>query len=146
MTQNSSREQGSPEADSNTDRAAVGLASYLEMKRIIGWRSVLLVSSLALLLWLRYPALALDLELGGLVGVGNMLLMMRGNERFLSRKTGRARRTSDSLQRLIIMAVVPVITTFWSPWWAMAVTLSGIFLPLCLYVFELQYRYRTGKT
>ena len=138
-------EQGSAEPDPNIDRVAIELASYYSMKRLIGLRSVILVSVFALLLAARYPIVGLDLEFGGLVGVGNMYLLMRANERFLDRKIGRAQRLSENIQRLIILATVPVVTTLWSPWWAMGVTLCGIFMPLALYVLELQKRYRTRK-
>jgi hypothetical protein len=144
--QNLEIEQGSPEPDPNIDRVAIELASYKALKRLIGLRSLLLVSAVALVLTARYPNLGLDLELGGLVGIGNMLLVMRGNERFLDRRVGRARRTSENLQRLIILATVPVITTLWSPWWGMGVALCGIYTPYVLYGLELHHRYRTGKS
>ncbi len=141
----SEAEQVLNEVDGNIDRVTIELASYYAMKRLIGLRSVLIVSAFALLLGARYPVLGLDLELGGLLGVGNMFLVMRGNERYLDRKIGKAQRASENIQRLIILATVPVVTTLWSPWWAMGITLIGMFLPLVLYALELQHRYRTGN-
>lgn len=136
-------EKGSHEPDPNIDRVAIELASYYSMKRLIGLRSMFIVSALALVIGALSPSIGIDLEFGGLIGVGNMFLVMRGNERFLDQKIGRARRASENIQRLIIMATAPVVTTLWSPWWGMGVTLCGIFMPLALYVLELQHRYRT---
>lgn len=117
----------------------------MALKRLVGFRSALLVSVAALALAAWYPGLGLALVLGGVAGVGNMLLVMRGNERFLDRRIGRVQRASENFQRLILLATVLVVTTLWSPWWAMGVTLCGIYLPFALYGLEVHHRYRMGR-
>jgi hypothetical protein len=114
----------------------------MALTRLVGFRSALGISIAALVSVAWYPGVSLALVLGGVAGIGNMLLVMRGNERFLDRRIGRVQRASANLQRLVVLATVLVVTTLWSPWWAMGVTFCGIYLPFVLYGLETHRRFQ----
>jgi hypothetical protein len=53
------------------------------------------------------PILGFDLALGGTCGVGNMLLIMRNNERLLTRGRSRSAYGLHNTLRILVVGLVP---------------------------------------
>ncbi len=85
-----------------------------------------------------WPQLGLDLAVGGICGVVNMLVTMRNNERLLERGRSRGAYGASNVLRIVLVGLVPVALTMHHPWWYMLVAIAGFFVPLGLYSFELQ--------
>ncbi len=117
--------------------AAADLARYHALKRSVSFRTLVLVALIGLVTahWLAIPALAL--AVGGLCGVLNALLTMRGGERLVeTRRTGGF--VLSSFLRIGVFGIVPVAFAAAGPWWSMAWYFAGFFLPLVLYGIEVQ--------
>lgn len=120
--------------------AAVDLARYHELKRSVTVRSLLFVSLVAAVLALRTPILATSLAIGGLCGIGNMRLMMLGNERLADRQDSRIFVLSSFL-RLGLFGIIAGILAIRGPWYAMGLYFAGFFTPLALYALMLRRVY-----
>jgi len=119
------------------------LRAYFARKWLIGMRSVLVIVPVAggVAIWL--PLLGLDLALGGICGVVNMLLIMRNNERLLERGRSRSAYGLSNTLRIVVVGLVPVFAAVHHPWWYMLVAIAGLFAPLVLYSFELRREFST---
>lgn len=117
----------------------------MAMKRLIGFRSFVIVSLVAALLYSRSARVGLDLELGVVLGILNMWLMMRANERYLDGRVSRAQRSIETFVRLIAVGSFFALALCWGPWWSIAIMFAGLYTPQLLYMYELARRYRTGK-
>ncbi len=121
--------------------AAADLATYEDLKRSISARSLLVVLVVAGILALRAPLGGFSLVLGGLCGLLNMRLSMRGNERLVEHRSVGAFVFSSFL-RVGLFAIVPVGLALHGPWWTMALYFIGFFTPLVLYMFSVQRAFR----
>lgn len=121
--------------------AAVDLRTYQDLKRSISARSSIVVLVCAALLAFRAPLGGLGLAVGGLCGLLNMWLSMRGNERLAEhRRIGAF--VFSSFLRVGVFAIVPVELALHGPWWTMALYFIGFFTPLALYMFSVQRAFR----
>jgi hypothetical protein len=133
------RDDNRPSAESDGH-----LRAYFARKRIIVVRSALLVFSVAACVAIGWPVLGLDLALGGIGGVVNMLLIMRNNERFLNRTRSQSAYGLRNTLRIVVVGLIPVLAAAGHPWWYMLVGIAGILAPLALYSFELRREMSTG--
>ncbi|MDQ6826259.1 MAG: hypothetical protein M3Z14_03555 [Candidatus Eremiobacteraeota bacterium] len=137
-------EQVSLKSGPNNDPADMKAvhATYAALKRGIGMRSVFLVALLACPLAVKVPILGLELALGGVCGILNMLLVMHGNERLVDGRRNKGTYICGSLLRVLVFGAVPVFVFSRAPWWAMGFYFGGFFLPLLLYTLALARVYR----
>ena len=120
--------------------AAADLAMYHRMKRSVSLGSLLVVALLALLLLHWFPLFALAIFVGGLCGIANALLTMRGNEFLVDRRRVGAFVLSSFL-RLTLFGIVPVVLALWTrSLWSIVCYFTGFFTPLALYAVLLQRR------
>lgn len=139
-------EQGTFAADDNRPSAEPEehLRAYFARKRLIGMRSAFVILPVAGCVAIWSPPLGLDLAVGGICGVVNMLLVMRNNERLLERGRSRSAYGLRNTLRIVGVCLVPVVATAHQPWWCMLVAVAGFFAPLVLYSFELRRELSTG--
>jgi hypothetical protein len=139
-------EEGRFAADDNRPSAEpeVQLRAYFARKRLVGVRSALAILPVAGVAAIWWPAVGLDLAVGGICGVVNMLLIMRNNERLLERGRSRGAYGLSNTLRIVVVGLVPVVATAHHPWWHMLVAIAGVFIPLMLYSFELRREITTG--
>ncbi len=139
-------QEGSSLDDDNRPSAEidVDLRAYFARKRSISVRSayVILPTSLAAAIW--SPMLGFVLALGGTCGVVNMLLVMRNNERLLTRGRTRGAYGLSNTLRIVGIGLVPVLAAARDPWWYMLIAIAGLFAPLALYSLELRRELSTG--
>jgi hypothetical protein len=120
------------------------LRAYFARKRLVGIRAALVIVPVAGCLTIWSPPLGLDLAVGGICGVVNMLLIMRNNERLLEAGRSRSAYGLRNTLRIVIICLVPVFATTHQPWWYMLVATAGVFAPLALYAFAYQHEISTG--
>lgn len=112
--------------------AAADLLTYQKRKRAVPiWAAVLAgIGALGLLAWA--PAASIALAIGGVCGIGNMLLTMRGNERLVdSRRVGPF--VISSFLRIGLFGIVAAALALREPLWTLGPFFIGFFLPLALY-------------
>jgi multisubunit Na+/H+ antiporter MnhB subunit len=125
--------------------ASAAVDAYYARRRSVGFRSfLLLVSVAAVLVVLRLPILGFDLLLGGACGLGNMWLVMRNNERLLDGRRSRGVYGLVNVIRILGIGIVPVFSAVTGPWWSLGIALAGFFTPLALYSIALRQEYSTG--
>ena len=130
-------ESPKPESTYSDADAAVDLATYYALKKLIVIRTLVTVVVLGALLvfWFRIPAAAL--VVGGVCGIFNALLTMRSGERLVdSRFVGGF--VFSSFLRIAVFGIVPVAFAAVGPWWSMLWYFAGFFLPLALYMASVQ--------
>jgi hypothetical protein len=135
------------EIGDNTQGAdsAAAVSAYFARKRLVGFRSfLLLVPAAIVLVVFRVPILGFDLLLGAACGFGNMWLVMRNNERLLSGRRSRGVYGLVNVLRILGIGIVPVFSAVTGPWWSMGVALAGFFTPLVLYGLALRLEYSKG--
>lgn len=123
--------------------STAALRAYYVRKRSICVRSGLYLLPVAALIAIRSPILGLDLLLGGACGLGNMLLVMRNNERLLSGNRSRGVYGFSNTVRMMGVGIVPMFSAVTGPWWSMGIALAGFFTPLVLYSVELRREFST---
>ena len=113
------------------------LRAYVARKRLISVRTSLFLAPLVVIATVRNPIAGLQLALGGVVGVLNMLAVMRANERLLEGKQGRALHALSAQIRIFAVGIIPVAVAFrFGQFWTVGLYLAGFFTPLALYVVE----------
>jgi hypothetical protein len=139
-------EQGRFTADDNRPSAEseVHLRAYFTRKRRVGVRSALAILPIAGCAAIWSPLFGLDLAVGGICGVINMLLIMRNNERLLEQTRSRGAYGLRNTLRIAVFALVPVLAAAHHPWWYMLVAIAGFFAPLGLYSLELRREMSAG--
>jgi len=125
--------------------AAAAVDAYIARRRSVGFRSLLVLVPVAVILAvLRAPILGFDLLLGAACGLGNMWLVMRNNERLLAGRRSRGVYGLVNVIRILGIGIVPVFSAVTGPWWSMGIALAGFFTPLVLYAMALRQEYSTG--
>ena len=135
------------EIGDNTQGAVASAAvdAYIARRRSVGFRSLLVLVPVAVVLAvLRAPILGFDLLLGAACGLGNMWLVMRNNERLLTGRRSRGVYGLVNVVRILGIGIVPVFSAVTGPWWSMGIALAGFFTPLVLYGLALRQEYSTG--
>jgi hypothetical protein len=135
------------EIGDNTQGAVASAAvdAYIARRRSVGFRSLLVLVPVAVILAvLRAPILGFDLLLGAACGLGNMWLVMRNNERLLAGRRSRGVYGLVNVIRILGIGIVPVFSAVTGPWWSMGIALAGFFTPLVLYALALRQEYSTG--
>jgi len=108
--------------------------AYHARKRLISVRTLLFLSPLVVLATLRDPVAGLQLALGGVLGVLNMLATMRANERLLDGRSNRAIFALYAQARIFAVGIVPVAVAYrFGEYRTIALYVVGFFTPLALY-------------
>ncbi len=139
-------EEGSSVGDDNRPSAepSVDVRAYFLRKRTMAVRSAYVILPIAAGAAIWTPMLGFDLALGGTCGLGNMLLVMRNNERLLIGRRSRNAYGASNTLRMLIVGLVPVFAAANHEWWYMLIAMAGFFTPLVLYSFELRREMSTG--
>ncbi len=112
--------------------AAADLLTYQKRKWSVPiWTAVLVgIGALGMLAWA--PAASIALAIGGVCGIGNMFLAMRGNERLVDgRRVGLF--VFSSFLRIGLFGIVAAALALREPVWTLGPFFIGFFLPLALY-------------
>jgi len=139
-------EEGTLPGNSNTtsgDSEAL-LRSYFARKWTVSLRSALLLTGLSVLVAVNSPKLGLDLAVGGVLGIANVLLVMRNNERLVDGRRSRATYAASNMVRIFAVGAIPVIVAVREPGWAMGLYFAGFFTPLAWYTIELRRDIKRG--
>jgi hypothetical protein len=115
------------------------LLAYHARKRLISVRTLLFLAPLIVIATWRNPVAGLQLALGGVIGVLNMLAMMRANERLLDGRSNRAIFALNAQIRIFAVGMLPVAVAIrFGEYWTIGLYIAGFFTPLALYA--LAYR------
>jgi hypothetical protein len=121
------------------------LQAYHVRKRLISVRTSLFLAPLIVIATWRNPVAGLELALGGVLGVLNMLATMRGNERLLEGRSSRAIFTFNAQIRIFAVATLPVAVAFrFGQYWPIGLYFAGFFTPLALYAIAYRRSIRQG--
>jgi hypothetical protein len=122
------------------------LRAYHARKKLISVRTSLFLVPLVALAALRNPVAGLELALGGVLGVLNMLATMRENERLLEGRRSRAIFALSAQIRIFAVGILPVAVAFrLDQVWTIGLYFAGFFTPLTLYAIELRRSIRRGN-
>lgn len=125
--------------------STASLHAYNARKRLISVRTSLFLAPLVALAALRNPVAGLQLALGGVVGVLNMLAVMRANERLLDRSQKFALHALGTQGRIFAVGLIPVaVAARFGEFWAVGLYLAAFFTPLALYAIEYRRSIQRG--
>jgi hypothetical protein len=125
--------------------AAAELLAYHARKRLISVRTSLILAPLVAIATWRDPVAGLELALGGVLGVLNMLAVMRANERLLEGRTNRAIFALNGQVRIFAVGILPVAVAFrFGEYWTIGLYFVGFFAPLALYALAYRRTIRQG--
>ena len=117
--------------------ASADLLAYHARKRLICVRTSLFLAPLVAFAALRDPVAGVQLALGGVLGVLNMLTVMRQNERLLDGRSSRAVFVLNAQVRVFAVGILPVAVAFrLGQFWTVGLYFIGFFTPLALYAIE----------
>ena len=131
----------------NTGRAdpAAALHAYHARKRLVTVRTLLFLAPLVVLATVRSPVAGLQLALGGVIGVLNMLGTMRANERFLEGRSNRAMFALNAQLRIFAVGILPVaVAVRFGSFWTIGLYLIAFFTPFALYAIAYHRNVRQG--
>ena len=140
-------EEGTTVGADNTGGAdsTAFLRAYNARKRLISVRTLLFLMPLVVLATVRNPVAGLQLALGGAIGVVNMLAVMYGNERYLSRERHRIIHALNGQARIFVVGFIPVAVALrLGQFWTVGLYLAGFFTPLVLYAIEYRRSIQRG--
>ncbi len=140
-------EEGGPNNGHNKGGAdpTAELQAYQTRKRLISVRTALFLTPLIVIAAWRNPVAGLELALGGVLGVLNMLATMRANERLLEGRTNRAIYALNAQVRIFAVGIVPVAVAFrFGEFWTVGLYFAGFFAPLALYALEYRRHVQQG--
>ena len=121
------------------------LLAYHARKRLICVRTSLFLAPLVVIATWRNPVAGLELALGGVVGVLNMLATMHGNERLLEGRTNRAIFAFNGQIRIFAVGILPVAVAMrFGELSTIALYVAGFFTPLALYALAYRRTIRQG--
>ncbi len=122
------------------------LHAYLARKKLISVRTLLFLAPLVALATLRNPVAGFQLALGGIIGILNMLAIMRANERLLDSGRKTALHVVNGQIRIFAVGIIPVAVALrLGQFWTVALYLAGFFTPLALYVIEYRRSIQRGN-
>lgn len=122
------------------------LRAYVARKRLISVRTSLFLAPLVVLATVRNPIAGLQLALGGVVGVLNMLAVMHAGERLLEGRRRRAIHALNAQIRIFAVGIIPVAVAFrFGEFWTVGLYLAGFFTPLALYAIEYRRSIQRGE-
>jgi hypothetical protein len=125
--------------------STASLRAYYARKRLITVRTSLFLAPLAALAAMRNPVAGLQLALGGLIGVLNMLAVMHANERLLDRRQKFALHALGTQVRIFAVGIIPVaVAARFGEFWAVGLYLAAFFTPLALYVIDYRRSIQRG--
>jgi hypothetical protein len=117
--------------------ASADLLAYHARKRLICVRTSLFLVPLVVFAALRDPVAGVQLALGGVLGVLNMLAMMRQNERLVEGRSSRAIFVLNAQVRVFAVGILPIaVAVRLGEYWTVALYFIGFFTPLALYAIE----------
>jgi hypothetical protein len=121
------------------------LQAYHARKRLVSVRTSLFLAPLVALAFVRNPVAGLELALGGVLGVLNMLAVMRGNERLLEGRSSRAIFALNAQVRIFAVGILPVAVALrFGQFWTIGLYFAGFFTPLALYAMAYRRSIRQG--
>ena len=121
------------------------LQAYHARKRLITVRTSLFLVPLIVIATWRNPVAGLELALGGVLGVLNMLATMRANERLLEGRTNRAIYALNAQVRIFAVGILPVAVAIrFGELWSIGLYVLGFFTPLALYALAFRRNIRQG--
>ncbi|GAC1659971.1 MAG: hypothetical protein NVS4B13_06640 [Candidatus Elarobacter sp.] len=121
------------------------LLAYQARKRLISVRTLLFLAPLVVIATWRNPVAGLELALGGVVGVLNMLATMRANERLLEGRSNRAVFAVNGQIRIFAVGILPVAVAMrFGELSTIALYVAGFFTPLALYAIAYRRTIRQG--
>jgi hypothetical protein len=121
------------------------LLAYHARKRLICVRTSIFLAPLVLLATWRNPVAGLELVLGGVLGVLNMLATMRANERLLEGRSNRAVFALNTQIRIFAVGILPVAVAMrFGELSTIVLYFAGFFTPLALYAMA--YRRTIRRT
>jgi len=130
--------------DSGADPTA-SLRAYDARKRLISLRTSLFLAPLVVIATMRNPVAGLQLAIGGVTGVLNMLAVMHANERLLAGRP-RAVHVLHGQARIFVVGIIPVAVALrFGQFWTVALYLAGFFTPLVLYALEYRRNILKGE-
>ena len=141
-------EQDGLQGGDNTESAdaTAVLRAYHARKRTISVRTTIFLVPLVAIASVRNPVAGLQLALGGVIGVLNMLATMRESERLLSGKRGRAVHVFNGQLRIFAVGIIPVVVAVrLGQAWAVGLYLAGFFTPLALYALAYRRSLQRGE-
>jgi len=120
------------------------LRAYFARKRSVSVGASIFLLIVSACVAVRWPLLGLDLAVGGICGVLNILLVMRNNERLVDGRRSRAFYVASNMVRILAVGATAVIVAYRGPWWAMGIYFAGFFTPLAWYAIGLQRSFQRG--
>jgi hypothetical protein len=132
-------EEGRPDSGHNKGGAdpTADLRVYSARKRLICVRTSIFLVPLVALAAVRDPVAGLQLALGGVLGVLNMLAVMRSNERLLDGRRSKAIFALNAQVRILAVGIIPVAVALrLGQFWTVGLYLAGFFTPLALYALD----------
>jgi hypothetical protein len=140
-------EEGTPQTGHNGRGAdpSADLRAYHARKRLISVRTSIFLVPLVVLATLRNPVAGIELALGGVLGVLNMLAVMRENERLIEGRSSRAIYALSAQVRIFAIGIFPVAVALrLGQFWTVGLFFAGFFTPLALYAIAYRRSIRQG--
>jgi len=119
------------------------LRAYHACKRPLAVWTLSLAGLGGLVVALKSPVAGAALAFGGICGLANALLVMRGAERLVEHRSVGSF-VFSSVLRIFVFGIVPVGFCLHGPWWSLGTYFIGFFLPLGLYAMLVARTIRTG--
>ena len=142
-------QEGAPGGGHNMGGAdpTAELLAYHARKRLVSVRTSLFLAPLVVLATVRNPVAGLELALGGVLGVLNMLATMRANERLLEGRSSRAIFALNAQIRIFGVCIVPAAVAIrLGEFWTIGLFFVGFFTPLALYALAYHRTVRQGDS
>ena len=140
-------EEGRPDIGHNKGGAdpTADLRAYVARKRLICVRTSIFLVPLVALAAVRNPVAGIQLALGGVLGVLNMLAVMRSNERLLDGRRSKALFALSAQVRILAVGIIPVAVALrLGQFWTVGLYIAGFFTPLALYALDYRRSIQRG--
>ena len=149
MTRNAGKVEEGSHLDGPNNSGAdtmADLQAYHARKRLISVRTSLFLAPLVVIATWRNPVAGLELALGGVLGVLNMLATMHGNERLLEGRSSRAVFAVNAQVRIFAVGILPVAVALrFGQLGTIGLYFAGFFTPLALYAMAYRRSLEQGR-